>query len=56
MRVIQQLGRPHRLGDQDEFGRQLGRGGAGGRPVRILLQPVGEILQIVKPLAQIRVA
>ena len=55
MRVIQQLGRSHRLGDQDEFGRALGRAAGGGGPDKTLLQPVGEILQIVKPLPQIRV-
>ena len=35
MRVIQQLGRPHRAGDKDEFGRQFGiRRRSAGRPDR----------------------
>ncbi len=55
VRVIQQLGRPHGVGDEDEFGRHLGGGHAGGLPGQKLLQPVGEILQIVEPLAQIGV-
>ena len=55
VRVIQQLGRSHGVGDQDEFARQLGHGHAGYLAGQGLLQPVGEVLQIVKPLAQIGV-
>ena len=56
VRVIQQLGRPHRARDQDEFVRQVGASAPGAVPAgEMLLQPVGEILEIEQPLAQIGV-
>ena len=54
--VVQQLGRSHRARDEDEFVRQF-RPGRTQRPSRqVLLQPVGEVFEIEKTLAQIGVA
>ena len=45
-RVVQQLGRSHRAGDEDEFVRQFGPGRAQRPSGQVLLQPVGEILEV----------
>ena len=51
--VIQQLGRPHRMRDEDEFGRRVCGGRTGRLPGEHLLQTICEILQIEQALAQI---
>ena len=51
--VVQQLGRAHRARDQDELVGQIGRGGGRRLPGQMLQQPVGEVVEIVQPLAQI---
>ena len=54
--VVEQLGRPHAAGDQDELVGEIGRRGAVRRRREMLLQAVGQILEIGKPLAQIGIA
>ncbi len=51
--IVEQLGRSHRAGDEDEFLRQLGGGGGKGAPGQVLLQPRGEIVEVGQALAQI---
>jgi hypothetical protein len=45
-RVVQQLSRSHRAGDEDKFGWQVGPGRTQRPSGQMLLQPVGEILEI----------
>ncbi len=45
-RIVQQLSRSHRAGDEDEFGRQFGPGRAQRPSGQMLLQAVGEILEV----------
>ena len=44
--VVQQLRRSHRAGDEDELGWQFGPGRAERPSGQMLLQPVGEILEV----------
>ena len=54
-RVVQQLGWSHRSRDEDEFMRQFGPGRTQRPPGQVLLQPVGEILEVEQALSQVEI-
>ena len=54
-RIVEQLGRPHRAGDDDGVARQRRGEHLGAAPHQLPQQPVGEVVEIAHPLAQIGV-
>ena len=54
-RIVEQLGGAHRAGDDDGVARQRSGQHLGAAPHQLPQQPVGEVVEIAHPLAQIRV-
>ncbi len=54
-RIVEQFGRAHRAGDDDGVLRQRSRDILRPAPHQLAQQPVGEVVEIAHPLAQIRV-